>query len=387
MVEPMLIDLKALLVEREDCDAGTVQKLRSALAQGGTQYRTLRDVTDLMKKKLEASTGAAAENWHLKLGIASFFLGYTTEAVEHLRQAEGSLASFYLGRALACARTTTRPPRRSRRPRSPATRQPGAAAARRHLPPEGRHSPGPRLLAKLEEQGSHNAEYHFQLGSCFLPRANASRPSSTSKGRRTRPRPHRRPVPAGPRQRPGRQRRRGHRLLRALPETSAGPRRHAEEPRRPLRGPRQVRQGRRVLPPRAVPPHPTDEQARLVLKDAQASQTMYYSPEEEHAFSRFSQVLEIPVTDFELSVRSRNCLKKMNIRTLGDLTRVSEQQLLSSKNFGETSLNEIKEMMTTQGPAPGPVAGGGRPERHALPAAAGAERAGAGGAEQAGHAT
>ena len=76
---------------------------------------------------------------------------------------------------------------------------------------------------------------------------------------------------------------------------------------------------------------------------------MYYSPEEDHAFSRFSQVLEIPVTDFELSVRSRNCLKKMNIRTLGDLTRVTEQQLLSSKNFGETSLEEIKEMMASKG--------------------------------------
>src|SRR5207237_8615204 len=56
-----------------------------------------------------------------------------------------------------------------------------------------------------------------------------------------------------------------------------------------------------------------------------------------------------PVTDFELSVRSRNCLKKMNIKTLGDLTRVTEQQLLSSKNFGETSLGEIKEMMTSKG--------------------------------------
>jgi len=76
---------------------------------------------------------------------------------------------------------------------------------------------------------------------------------------------------------------------------------------------------------------------------------MYYNPEEESAFSKFSQVMEIPVTDFELSVRSRNCLKKMNIRTLGDLTRVSEQQLLSSKNFGETSLGEIKEMLASKG--------------------------------------
>jgi DNA-directed RNA polymerase subunit alpha len=60
-------------------------------------------------------------------------------------------------------------------------------------------------------------------------------------------------------------------------------------------------------------------------------------------------VLEIPVTDFELSVRSRNCLKKMNVRTLGDLTRVSEEHLLSSKNFGETSLLEIKEILSSKG--------------------------------------
>src|SRR5262249_25287891 len=93
----------------------------------------------------------------------------------------------------------------------------------------------------------------------------------------------------------------------------------------------------------------TNEQSRLFLRDAEASQTMYYSPEQDILSARFSQVLEIPVTDFELSVRSRNCLKKMNIRTLGDLTRVSEQHLLSSKNFGETSLGEIKEILASKG--------------------------------------
>jgi DNA-directed RNA polymerase subunit alpha len=100
---------------------------------------------------------------------------------------------------------------------------------------------------------------------------------------------------------------------------------------------------------RVLSANPTDEEARLFYKDALASQTMYYSPEEEHEQSRRSQVLDVPVTDFELSVRARNCLKKMNIKTLGDLTRVSEQQLLSSKNFGETSLQEIREMMTAKG--------------------------------------
>src|SRR5262249_51876257 len=101
MVEPMMIDLKALLVEKDDCDAGTVQKVREALAQGGTQYRTLRDVTEVVKKKAESASGAAAKKWHLKLGIASYFLGHTREAAEHLRHAEGALANFYLGRALA----------------------------------------------------------------------------------------------------------------------------------------------------------------------------------------------------------------------------------------------------------------------------------------------
>src|SRR5207244_2676288 len=72
-------------------------------------------------------------------------------------------------------------------------------------------------------------------------------------------------------------------------------------------------------------------------------------PDHDVIISRNSQVLQIPITDLELSVRSRNCLKKMNIRTLGDLTRVNEQQLLSSKNFGETSLLEIKEILTSKG--------------------------------------
>jgi DNA-directed RNA polymerase subunit alpha len=57
----------------------------------------------------------------------------------------------------------------------------------------------------------------------------------------------------------------------------------------------------------------------------------------------------VPVTDFELSVRSRNCLKKMNIRTLGDLLRTTEQELLSYKNFGETSLDEIKALLLQKG--------------------------------------
>jgi len=95
--------------------------------------------------------------------------------------------------------------------------------------------------------------------------------------------------------------------------------------------------------------NPNHARARLFLRDAKASKVMYYDEESERQRTKRDQVLEIPVTDFELSVRSRNCLIKMNIRTLGDLIRHTEQELLSYKNFGETSLQEIKDILASKG--------------------------------------
>lgn len=100
---------------------------------------------------------------------------------------------------------------------------------------------------------------------------------------------------------------------------------------------------------RVLDADPTNEQAALFLKDAQASGNMYYDEDAQKSRDRLSQMLSVPVTDFELSVRSRNCLQKMNIMTLGDLCRCTEQELLASKNFGETSLVEIREMLTAKG--------------------------------------
>jgi DNA-directed RNA polymerase subunit alpha len=94
---------------------------------------------------------------------------------------------------------------------------------------------------------------------------------------------------------------------------------------------------------------PNHARARLYLKDAQASGDMFYDEDAQRRRDRASQVLNVPVSDFELSVRSRNCLQKMGIHTLGDLARCSEQDLLSSKNFGETSLVEIREMLASKG--------------------------------------
>ena len=95
--------------------------------------------------------------------------------------------------------------------------------------------------------------------------------------------------------------------------------------------------------------HPNHKKALLFCKDVESSKVMIYDEEKEKIRSRHHQTLEIPISDFELSVRSRNCLKKMNIITLGDLLRTSEAELLAYKNFGETSLAEIKKILNFKG--------------------------------------
>jgi DNA-directed RNA polymerase subunit alpha len=95
--------------------------------------------------------------------------------------------------------------------------------------------------------------------------------------------------------------------------------------------------------------NPNHARARLYMRDVESARSMHYDEDADIRGDRRSAVLSIPVTDFELSVRSRNCLKKMNIRTLGDLLKTTEQELLSYKNFGETSLNEIKALLAQKG--------------------------------------
>ncbi len=94
--------------------------------------------------------------------------------------------------------------------------------------------------------------------------------------------------------------------------------------------------------------HPNNSKAIALKKDIDSSKTMYYDEENEKKKDKQHQILATPISDFELSVRSRNCLKKMKIFTLGDLLKISEAELLSYKNFGETSLYEIKNILTSK---------------------------------------
>jgi DNA-directed RNA polymerase subunit alpha len=59
--------------------------------------------------------------------------------------------------------------------------------------------------------------------------------------------------------------------------------------------------------------------------------------------------LDKSVEELELSVRSYNCLKNANIRTIRELVQRTEGEMLKTKNFGRKSLNEIKEILTGMG--------------------------------------
>ncbi|HAJ57434.1 MAG TPA: DNA-directed RNA polymerase subunit alpha [Candidatus Omnitrophica bacterium] len=69
------------------------------------------------------------------------------------------------------------------------------------------------------------------------------------------------------------------------------------------------------------------------------------SPEEAQRYEK----LRLPISELELSVRSSNCLREANIKTIADLVRRSESELLGFRNFGKKSLTEVKEIIVAMG--------------------------------------
>jgi DNA-directed RNA polymerase subunit alpha len=100
---------------------------------------------------------------------------------------------------------------------------------------------------------------------------------------------------------------------------------------------------------RVLAADPAHERARLFLRDVESAQNMYFDEDDARKEDRRNQILRTPISEFELSVRSRNCLAKMEIKTLGDLITKTEAELLAYKNFGETSLQEIKDILAQKG--------------------------------------
>ena len=105
----------------------------------------------------------------------------------------------------------------------------------------------------------------------------------------------------------------------------------------------------------AVTPQDAVALASKLLKDHMAIFINFEeSTEEEMDFQvgdeeRMLETLGRSVDELELSVRSYNCLKNANIKTIGDLVTKSEVDMLKTKNFGRKSLNEIKDILTEMG--------------------------------------
>lgn len=78
-------------------------------------------------------------------------------------------------------------------------------------------------------------------------------------------------------------------------------------------------------------------------------------PEEEEASEvdeemlRIKKLLKMSVDELELSVRSHNCLKAANIKTIGDLVHRDEQEMLKFRNFGRKSLTELNKILEERG--------------------------------------
>lgn len=71
--------------------------------------------------------------------------------------------------------------------------------------------------------------------------------------------------------------------------------------------------------------------------------------EESKEEKELTEKLNMPITELELSVRSSNCLREAKIKTIGDLVKKTEMEMLKYRNFGKKSLSEINEILGGMG--------------------------------------
>lgn len=358
MAQGLDVDFKQLLLAEGSFDAAAVRRVIDALSSDATNYRPLREaVQELEAKTTDGKSADAAAK--LRLGIAYYLLGRFRLAVQTLSTAQGGVAKYYLGKAhfaLEDHRAAIEAYEAAAKGGfdSDACTL-GRAEAHRYLSDP---ATALKVLDRLSGAVEQTAEYLYQRGATVA--AIGGNPTEVVALLE-------RAVETDPKH-PG--------ALFAL--AIENDRRGNDEAaldlyqRSTSRFPahlgallnlailyedRQQYDKARQCYQRILEAYPNHGRARLFFKDAQASGEMYYDEDAQRRRDRLSQVLNLPVTDFELSVRSRNCLQKMGLLTLGDLARTSEQDLLASKNFGETSLVEIKEMMSSKGLQLGQFAG------------------------------
>lgn len=88
---------------------------------------------------------------------------------------------------------------------------------------------------------------------------------------------------------------------------------------------------------------------KLFINFEMEPETERVEAEQEAEFSKLREKLRLSVDELELSVRSHNCLRSANIRTLADLVRRDEGELLKFRNFGRKSLAELSAIVEEMG--------------------------------------
>ena len=347
MAQGLQSDIKDIVLASGPFGPQEVRRLTDAIAEDYTQYRVLRDAVGELEVREDRSPAAA-----VRLGVCYYLLGRYTAAINTLKAADGgALAHFYIGKAHYAQQ---RYPEAIQSYQAAAkagynadhTALARAEAMRASGDPQGSLA----LLDSLSGAVEQSAEYLYQRGACIA--AIGGNPTEVVAL-------FERAVDSDANH-PGalfglaleNDRRGNDDAALDLYERSA-----SQFPTFVgtllnlgiLYEDRQYYDRAQQCYQRILDVEPNHARARLFLKDAQASGDMYYDEDAQKKRDPISQVLSIPVSDFELSVRSRNCLQKMGVKTLGDLARTTEQDLLSSKNFGETSLVEIRDMLSSKG--------------------------------------
>ena len=87
------------------------------------------------------------------------------------------------------------------------------------------------------------------------------------------------------------------------------------------------------------------EHVHMFIRFSSSSEATEEVMETDSEHSRIRKILQMNIDDLELSVRSHNCLRAANIKTLGDLVRKEELELLKFRNFGRKSLSELSEII------------------------------------------
>ncbi|MFH1227222.1 MAG: DNA-directed RNA polymerase subunit alpha C-terminal domain-containing protein [Planctomycetota bacterium] len=100
---------------------------------------------------------------------------------------------------------------------------------------------------------------------------------------------------------------------------------------------------------KVVVSYPNHARARLFLGDVEATGDMFYDEELKRKELTLKQLLNQPLTDFRLSMRSKKLMETLDVKTLGDLVKKSEEDLMKIENFGQKSLSEIKDLLARRG--------------------------------------